>query len=75
MPSAKFGSTRPARAAVDLQKVDRHPARTILASSLAVKPCARNLSSVHRCGLPAKISSARRCSPLRSRLRGLAATA
>jgi YVTN family beta-propeller protein len=44
------------------------PARKILASSLTVNPCARNVPSVHPCGLPARISSARRCSPLRPRL-------
>jgi hypothetical protein len=38
------------------------PARTILVSSLTVHPCARNVPSVHPCGLPARISSARRCS-------------
>jgi hypothetical protein len=47
-----------------------NPARTMLASSLTVNPCARSISSVHPCGLPARISSARRYSPLRSRLRG-----
>jgi hypothetical protein len=45
----------------------------VLASSLTVNPCARNISSVHPFGLPARISSARRCSALRSRLRGLTA--
>jgi hypothetical protein len=34
-------------------------ARTILASSLTVNPCARNVSSVHPCGLPARISKPR----------------
>jgi hypothetical protein len=36
-----------------------NPEHTILASSLTVNPCARNISSAHPCELPARISSAR----------------
>jgi hypothetical protein len=43
------------------------------ASSLTVNQCARNVSSVHPCGLPARISSARNWSAPGPRFRGFTA--
>jgi hypothetical protein len=47
-----------------------NPARTILASSVALNPCARNTFWVHPCGAPASSWSARFSSVSRQTFRG-----